>query len=75
LFDPSLPDCAADPEGEALKVSFLNYRADALRATILMKMMKRGKCIPDSKPRDESYFMNPSFPPHDIKEFVENFQE
>jgi hypothetical protein len=26
LFDPSLPHCAADPEGDALKASFLNYR-------------------------------------------------
>ncbi|MGB7663365.1 MAG: hypothetical protein WBL67_11585 [Nitrososphaeraceae archaeon] len=51
------------------------YAADALRAIILMKMMKGGKCIPDSTPRDEGYIMNPSFPPRDIKEFVENFQE
>jgi len=30
-------------------------------------MMKRGKCIPDSTPSDESYIMNPSFPPRDIR--------
>jgi len=44
------------------------YTADALRAITLMKMTKRGKCIPDSTPRDESYIMNLSFPPLDIKE-------
>ena len=82
LFDPSLPHYAADPEGDALKASFLNYRDQYVpihsrcpEGYHSHEDDERGKCITDSRRRDEGYIMNPSFPPCDTKEFVENFQE
>ncbi|HZA43636.1 MAG TPA: hypothetical protein VE504_07785 [Nitrososphaeraceae archaeon] len=77
LFDPSLPHCAADPEGGCPDGFFMNEDNQCVPSHTRCpdgyhshEDDESGRCIPDSIPCQDGYIMNPGFPSCDIKEFA-----
>ncbi|VFJ13008.1 hypothetical protein [Candidatus Nitrosocosmicus franklandus] len=77
LFDPSLPKCAPDENGNCPEGFGMNedercfpHHERCPLGYHSHEDDESGKCIPDSVPCDPGYIMNPDFPSCEYKEFV-----
>jgi hypothetical protein len=77
LFDPSLPKCAPDANGNCPEGFHMNEDEQCFPAHDRCPVGyhgheddESGKCIPDSVPCDPGYIMSPDFPTCEYKDYV-----
>lgn len=77
LFDPSLPKCASDENGNCPEGFGINedeqcfpYHDRCPEGYHSHEDDESGRCIPDSVPCDPGYIMSPEFPTCEYKDFV-----
>lgn len=77
LFDPSLPKCAPDENGNCPEGFGMNedgqcfpYHDKCPKGYHSHEDDESGRCIPDSVPCDPGYIMSPDFPACEYKDFV-----